>query len=511
MQRLQLSEKSKLFLSECRDISADGFKQVFSDSYAILLFFLLWFLNRLNNDPKNIAGNTLVLSFLNPLLIPAISPLFNIAFSVSKSFSILYSDTASESEKAEAIAQIQKSFRSSTYHTILIATPLTVIPMFYSKAILVNLFAQDKEVSEVTQSILRQLIPFVIPTLFYANSSQYILASGNVNILMGGTATLVVTLFLTDAMCFGHYGFEKKGIAGAAFAYFLGAMITAIIYNVYVFQHSRFNQLKLFQSIFNASKESIYELAHFLKEGMICTAQVAGDLTYMLLLNTLSLSFGIQSQAAFGLLAQCLWLNTIVNVQIAIAAGTQLARATTDEKKKPFLTVVGAAGITVGMFSGFIIPSLILLFPNQTMQLLGNDNPEISKEFLKIMLPLAMGSSFDSGCFSVMFQARSLNDLLGSTLARMAGLLIGFVTAVTLAFATPLKFFGLCSGSPIAMVSSLLFLISRWNKGIEKQMQKPVRIANNGASFHAGVEMASSTNDIDRDNILLGFEGMPMA
>lgn len=56
----------------------------------------------------------------------------------------------------------------------------------------------------------------------------------------------------------------------------------------------------------------------------------------MLLLNTLSLSFGIQSQAAFGLLAQCLWLNTIVNVQIGIAAGTQLGRATTDETKNHF-------------------------------------------------------------------------------------------------------------------------------------------------------------------------------
>lgn len=45
VRRLQLSEENKLFLSEFRDISTDGIKQVFSDSYAILLFFLLWFLN----------------------------------------------------------------------------------------------------------------------------------------------------------------------------------------------------------------------------------------------------------------------------------------------------------------------------------------------------------------------------------------------------------------------------------------------------------------------------------
>lgn len=90
--------------------------------------------------------------------------------------------------------------------------PLTVIPMFYSKAILVNVFAQDSEVSEITQSILRKLIPFVIPTLLYVNPAQYIFGSGNVNILMSGTTILAGTLFLTDAMSFGHYGFEKMGL-----------------------------------------------------------------------------------------------------------------------------------------------------------------------------------------------------------------------------------------------------------------------------------------------------------
>ena len=67
----------------------------------------------------------------------------------------------------------------------------------------------------------------------------------------------------------------------------------------------------------------------------------------------------------------------------------------------------------------------------------------------------------------------------------------GFIAAVVFAFATPLGLEGLSSGSPVAMLASLLFLMNRWGKGIENKMQEPTSIANNIAGFHHVIEMGS--------------------
>ncbi|MDP1574678.1 MAG: hypothetical protein Q8L78_07085 [Coxiellaceae bacterium] len=486
---MRLSNEKKLFLTEAKTIAFNGLKQVISDTYAVELFFLPWFLNRLNNDPVNIAGNTLVLNFLNPLLIPAISPLFNIPFEFSKLFEIVNEKKTTKEEKKRAINEVQVLFRSSIYHTIFLATPITIFPMIFSKSVLVNVFYQDPEISAITQAILRKLCFFVIPTLLYINASQFILGTDKVNILLAGSVILASTLLLTEAMCFGHAPFQKSGVEGASLAYFFGAAITAIIYSAHIFLSHDFKQLKLFQSLFRPLKGSVDEFGCFLKKGLICTAQVASDMAFAFLLNAMSIYFGVQAQAAFGLLSQCMWVNSIVSVQMGMAAGTQLGRAIENPEKKLFLNVVGAAGMMVSAIAGSVIPALLVRFPNFAIQLLGNDDAEVAQLVGRVMLPFAIGSSLDSACFSVMLQSWALNDLLGSTLARMLGLLIGFVAAVTFAFATPLGLEGLSSGSPVAMLASLLFLMNRWGKGIENKMQEPISIADNIASFHHVIEM----------------------
>lgn len=492
---MHLSNEKKLFLNEAKTIAFDGLKQVISDTYAIELFFLPWFLNRSNNSSVNIAGNTLVLNFLNPLLIPAISPLFNIPFAFSQLFETVNEKNTTEEKKAKAINEIQVLFRSSIYHTVFLATPITIFPMIFSKSILVNVFHQNPEISVITQSILRQLCLFVVPTLFYINAGQFILGSGKVNILLAGSVILAGTLLLTEAMCFGDTPFQKSCVEGASLAYFLGAVVTATIYNAHIFLSADFRQLKLFQSLFRPLKGSIDEFGYFLKNGLICTAQVSSDLAFAFLLNAMSIYFGVQAQAAFGLLSQCMWINSIVSVQMGLAAGTELGRAIENPEKKPFLNVVGAAGIMVSATAGCIIPALLVCFPTLVMQLLGNTDSEVAQLVTNVMLPFAIGSSLGAVCFSVMLQSWSLGDLFGSTLVRMLGLLIGFVSAVVFAFATPLGLEGLSSGSPIAMLASLLFLMNRWVRGIENKMQESISITNNVTGFHKVIEMGSIDNN----------------
>lgn len=300
-----------------------------------------------------------------------------------------------------------------------------------------------------------------------------IIGKGHTKIFLAGLALLAACLSLTAIFVFKErHSFDDSKKTLLKFFIF-EAIASALLYFSYIFfhpDHALLNLRKKFLHEFSFDWNSFKEL---LKDGVTSTLRISCDFLFPFILTTLCArlsKYPEESQAAFSLASQPQWLNNLINVFFALAAGKSLSDSK-DNKiiSRNLFKKIAYTGIAVTATVSSVIPAIFSLFPRLPAVIFGNNNPIVLNTLDKISAPIALASWLDAFCFTLMFQAQSgWNDFLIGCVSRFVGLIVGLSTAAFLGFTMDMGAAGLAWGFPIGMIPTILLLSKNYLLGTEK-------------------------------------------
>jgi len=205
---------------------------------------------------------------------------------------------------------------------------------------------------------------------------------------------------------------------------------------------------------------------------------IISEFTLMFALTAMSISFGVASQAAFSKALYCLSLNTIFNINFAVAGLCILAQTNGEminesEIKRRRLFYIGANSIIISLLVALPLPSLFAFYPEKFISLFSTqNNPDVMKYIDAIVTPIAMESVLKAPNYQLLFQTRPLTGGMFSGILFSIAMLCGLLASILLAFAMNWKTQGLAIGFASAMFFSNLFLYPAWKKDIWNAIEK---------------------------------------
>ncbi|EKD92358.1 MAG: hypothetical protein ACD_29C00046G0003 [uncultured bacterium] len=343
----------------------------------------------------------------------------------------------------------------------MIATPIAVLPLLFSESWLISLFQQDRQVAAIAGDFLRK-ISNIIPAEFISFfSMQFLLANGNTKILFLGSVILILNLLFSILLSFGLFGFPEYKMNGIVMSYSVSAWLTALLYTGALFFHADFRDLALLKHVFQSLKGKKAELIDFMKAALVPTITILTDFGIPFLLTTLSIQFGVTSQAALALTMQCLALNNLLNISFAIASVIIFGRKI-GEKFKDIFTF----GITINLVSTIvelILPLIVAIRSDLIIDLITKECSVAVRQSVAKLAPLIAIQNWLSGLTtSLLFQTRALNRGMFSAMTYAGCMTLGLAVACILAFAMEMKIEGIAIGYLSSTALSLIALLLTW-------------------------------------------------
>lgn len=460
-------------IQDIKDMLSNGFLQTFSDDYAVKIFLalpMIW--NHLYADSTHTAASGLILSPLNALYIPLITPLFGRSHALGGWFHELKDPTTSDARKNELKIHIQATFKYGCIYLTSIAVPLVMMPMVFSKPLFLVL-NQDKNVVEIASQFLQPFSNIVFPGYFSFFASQFLIANENKKTLQISMVILGLNLFLTYLFSFGKMGFSKKESDAVLLFFSLDTWARAFFYGYALFFQLDLKELDLLKSLFKSIENSTDNFLKFLRDGANPLITTLTEYGMMFSLTSISIRFGVNAQAIFALATQCLSMNGVFNLNFAVAGmvkfnkiNSELSNENSNIRKRLYAITKNSMIISTLIASPLAI--LFMLYPDQISKLYGNEhNAEITRGVATIASMVAFESILKAPMFQMLFQSRAQGNGLLSALIFGIGILLGFCVAMLSAFTLKQEDKGLAFGFMSAMIFANTFLLPLCKIGVD--------------------------------------------
>ena len=433
-----------------------GMQIAFSDGNSIKVFLLgVVFLGRFNADPDHTAANGIILAVLN-LILTLNAPIYSTTNFLPTLFGKLESDTASSEEKIEVKKDIVAFFQAGLICATL-ATLFVELAFSNSEYLLTNVFKQDKNVASIASSFLHKT-QFYIPALhFYFPATQLILTTNETNILNLSSVILLLTMSCTAFAAF-YWNMQTTAVIAG---FTIHSYSETLLFNAFILKSKKYQSLQLLKNIFLDYPRAIEKFQLLLRDGLTLTIRIGTDLLFMFAMTTLSISFGVNQQAALGLIFQFAWLATFFAVGISIANKISLGKAFGVDNSPNNIFITSKNCLIAATIGSSVFP-LFLLFPDLVMKLFSPQHPEV-QQFVRVISPCVAAASFFEGCGFTPLMFMQLNQIgktanRQATFLRFAGASLGLFVAYIAAFAMDGGALGLARGLLVFMGSSAIML-----------------------------------------------------
>lgn len=465
------SDRSRVIIETAKKVAVMGLKQASGNSFAIKSSVMgILYLAPFNHDTKHVAAYGLVLSTLDYCVFTIVSPIFGVTFGTPTKYKLFLQET-DEAEKEIRRIELVSIFKNG-FHYAIFGT-IAFLPLFFSGSLLKNIFNIDSEIADITQSILRPL-SFSVPFIMIGTAARIaVRACGKANIFLYGSAILVTNLLLARAFEFGAFGWPGLGISAFLFFYIFEAIQSCLLYCSYLFFHKDLSALKLLHSFLHPDASHPVSFFDFLKTGASPFIQAVSDLGFWFLMTVMASQFGVPAQAAFALALQPVWFNNLFNMALGISSSVNLGQSIADKTHVNLsLRDIGTAGIITTTAIGSIAPILVSCIPQLLFGVFNIQDQDVISSFNMIRFYTAMASIADSANYPMMFQSRETGDFRYSTIAGLAGRLIGLLFSYVLAFPLQQGLLGVARGCFIGMIYAVVFSYCVWRNQINTVTDK---------------------------------------
>lgn len=453
-------EEKKHLVQQIKKIVFSGTHQVLGDTYGVKTLVLPSLLNLINHDTEHNAAYGSAFTLLDLVAITGVSATFQMPSRMSVLLSRLRT-TQDEAEKESIKKQIITLLHNAFVYDVAISS--LMLPLIFSKSLLVGVFGQNEQVAEIAQSFLRPYSLFLFPTAVTFTLNGMIIGTGNTKIFLANSALLITlmgaSIYFILSQKDASFNDKLHTLLGFCIA---ESYANALINFIYILFHPDFAALdfpKKFFSAFSFEKNAFKE---FLWYGFKSTFRVSCDFFFPFILTSYCAhlsKYQKESQAAFALAYQPQRFNTLINCFFSIAAASAFCEAQNNKTiSSDLFKKIAVAGLIITAAISSILPITFTLFPRLPATILGNHDEVVLNTLDKISMPIALATWLDSFCFALMFQAQfGWDNYTVGCIARFTGL-IAAVAVASYAFLKDADAQGLAWSLPVAMIPALLIL-----------------------------------------------------
>jgi len=400
--------------------------------------------------PKYLAAGTLAGAFLMPFQLTGIGIVGAVAPLVA------------QARGRRDIKAVRRYVRQGFWVAILVATILVPIVLSMKPAYLA--MGQDPEVVEIAQSYMVYGFWMLYPALGIMVLRSFLSAFSATRVILLVTVLgVTVNAFLAYTLIFGHFGFPRMELRGAAIATGLVNLVMFVALLAYTLTHKR---LKRFHILIRFLKPDWPRFAEILKVGLPIGLTVAAEVGLFSVAAMLMGRFGTNEVAAHAVALQLSATAFMVPLGLGMAAtvrvGLAYGRGDLEGVRKAAWTAVmlgvGFMAMTASLF--LAIPhTLVTIFLDSTDPA-NTDALMLAASYLSIagLFQLADGAQVVAA-----HSLRGLSDTRTPSLLAIFGYwFVGLPVAYVLGFVFDLRGVGVWLGLATGLAFVAVLLLSRF-------------------------------------------------
>lgn len=469
----QTSEASAITTDEIHDqttslgifkkLSKLSWQMSASYTFSLQMVSLIYLLSQLSDNDEHLASASQTTSLINAIVAIGVSPLFSMSLAAGEELGAL------QKAKADGESEAQLAIRRDHISAVLgnglimsaVISPFMILPMVFSKSLLTNVFDQNPDVSEITQSFVRPYAIMVPAMLIRVCCEQIMFMFERTKpAMLIGMSNFAFSTTLGSVLAFGLLGAPKLGRTGLLIGSILDIYLTALGYALYVAfsprlkEYNFFNLYKPWAPYLGQLKE-ITNLSRTYMLGM--TTETIGAL----ITNAYAGVVGVQQQAAFSIIMQFSLLSFLLQVAFGQTCSQEMKR---EIGKNDFSNAshTGKVGLATTLFYIAPIPLALSVYPNVLLDMMGIKNQSIKKTLPYLAPIMFAGNILDAARDNILQQMRMIGDSKKSALISSGSIILGVIVSGLLGLQTRMGIYGVAAGysGSIALAATILFM--RW-------------------------------------------------
>lgn len=416
-----------------------------------------------------LAASALIAVYVNFVLGLPISLLLSMPILASKKYGELTKAIDDKCNSEELLKKIKSEIADIFKGGIVLSVAVVPFPfllMYFSKAILTQVFKQDEHISGLAQQNLRPYSFAALPILWRIAAEQMMYAFNKATpaMFIGLTSFAIGT----GLACLLSFGPTKLGLAGIAYGYLAEAVLTCLGYCLYIAKQKDFEGIPFF-NFFKPITGVFKQLVEILKMGLSILGQMGTDLILPVFTNMFAGWIGKNELAAQNFATQLFVFTIIPSMCWAQVASQGTAR---EIGRGNFQNAMRFAryGLATGVLFIAFISILFAIKPEWLTLLYSSSVGKIPLEEAKLLIPLAGAQAFyDTATNTMIYTLRSANNYNVPTLLKIVSLWVGVLAAFILGFYTHLGIYGIGIGSLLGFALAEMLLCFPWVKGTSEE------------------------------------------
>ncbi|GAA4315549.1 MATE family efflux transporter [Compostibacter hankyongensis] len=338
----------------------------------------------------------------------------------------------------------------------------------WGKGILFHL-DQDPEVAAMAVPFMRLMSISIIPMLLFMALKQFTDGLERTRTAMVlSLAALPVNAFINWLLIFGHWGFPRMELMGAAVGTLVTRTLIFILLGVIIFRHRLFRRyIAVRKNQWKLRRETMKELLHI---GIPSSLQAGMEVGAFAVSSILIGTIGAAAQAAHQIALSCASFTFMVSMGLAQGGSIRVSNAygRRDWRK---ISLIGKSTLVTALVYGIFCGIIFIAF-RRILPLIFNDNVVVVSLSATLLLYAAFFQISDATQAVGAGLLRGAKDVKVPTLLMgISYWVIGLPSGYLLAFTFGMGASGIWLGFIIGLTFTSLFLNSRFRRTTGRALQ----------------------------------------
>ena len=333
--------------------------------------------------------------------------------------------------------------------------------LIFSKNILYHL-GQDAEVVQLAIPFMSIMSFSIIPMVLFmalkhfADGLQYTKTAMALSV-----SAIPINALLNWVMIYGHWGFPRLELVGAAYATLITRTFIFIALGIVIFNHRIFSKyIAVARNQWQFKKNTIAQL---LKIGIPSSLQIAMEAGAFALSGILVGTISAKAQAAHQIALTCASFTFMVSLGLSQAGSIRVSNAF-GSKKWSLISTIGKSTLNIALIYGIFCCLLFIILKNQLPQIFNKETEVISLASV-LLIFAALFQISDAIQTTSAGLLRGIKDVNVPTLfIAIAYWVLGLPVGYLLAFTYNMGAKGIWLGLIIGLSFSAIFLTYRFLK-----------------------------------------------
>ncbi|MHA3915113.1 MATE family efflux transporter [Halovulum sp. GXIMD14793] len=386
-----------------------------------------------------------------------------VAFIISSGFANALVPLASTAAAAEDYRGVRRSTRMGFWAVT--AMSLAMMPLLWLAEPILLMFGQKPETAALAADYVQIAQWGLWPMVLVSVLRSYMSAMEQARIvLIGILSGVVVNIILNYLLIFGHYGFPKLGIEGAAWASLATNLATLVVLVIYVKLHPILRTHGVFRRVWRPDWTALGEIVRM---GALIAMALLAEVGLFAAASIMVGWLGTIPLAAHGIALQIISVIFMVPLGLSSAATVRVGRAV--GRRDPVgLDRAGKTVLVLAFGVAFLAALILVLLPTTLIRQFMDETRNVDRQaIISLGVPLlAVAAAFQLVDTLQVVSAALLRGIMDfkvpMIMAAVSYWLIGVPVAYVMAFQLGWGAVGIWTGLAIGLSAAAILLTGRY-------------------------------------------------